>query len=108
MHSRRARRDDAAGAPSSSPRTSDTAGPSVVDPAWRHNDLRHCGVQLASADPSTSTQNAAHNGDAPWIFVALVPLLIAIVMAELSEGGIDAKAIALLDLGSVLLRPAYR
>jgi energy-coupling factor transport system substrate-specific component len=46
----------------------------------------------------TSTQNAAHTGDAPWIFVALVPLLIAIVMAELSEGGIDAKAIALLGI----------
>ena len=46
----------------------------------------------------TSTQDAAHNGDAPWIFVALVPLLIGIVVAELSEGGIDAKAIALLGI----------
>lgn len=43
-------------------------------------------------------QNSAHSGDAPWIFVALVPLLLAIVMAELSEGGIDAKAIALLGI----------
>ena len=42
--------------------------------------------------------NTAHSEDAPWIFVALVPLLIAIVMAELSEGGIDAKAIALLGI----------
>ena len=42
--------------------------------------------------------NTAHSGDAPWVFVALVPLLIAIVMAELSEGGIDAKAIALLGI----------
>jgi energy-coupling factor transport system substrate-specific component len=42
--------------------------------------------------------NTAHNSDAPWIFVALVPMLIAIVMAELSEGGIDAKAIALLGI----------
>ena len=57
----------------------------------------------------TSTQNAAHSSDAPWIFVALVPLLIAIVMAELSEGGIDAKAIALArHPRSVLLRLAYR
>jgi energy-coupling factor transport system substrate-specific component len=45
-----------------------------------------------------ATQNTAHAGDAPWIFVALIPLLIAIVMAELSEGGIDAKAIALLGI----------
>ena len=42
--------------------------------------------------------NSAHSSDAPWIFVALIPLLIAIVMAELSEGGIDAKAIALLGI----------
>lgn len=42
--------------------------------------------------------NAAHSGDAPWVFVALVPLLLAIVMAELAEGGIDAKAIALLGI----------
>jgi len=43
-------------------------------------------------------QNTAHNGDAPWIFVALIPLLLAIVMAELSEGAIDAKAVALLGI----------
>jgi len=42
--------------------------------------------------------DTAHSGDAPWVFVALVPLLIAIVMAELSEGAIDAKAIALLGI----------
>jgi energy-coupling factor transport system substrate-specific component len=42
--------------------------------------------------------NTAHSGDAPWIFVALIPLLIAIVMAELTEGAIDAKAIALLGI----------
>jgi energy-coupling factor transport system substrate-specific component len=42
--------------------------------------------------------DSAHSADAPWIFVALIPLLIGIVMAELSEGGIDAKAIALLGI----------
>ncbi len=42
--------------------------------------------------------DSAHSTDAPWIFVALIPLLIAIVIAELSEGGIDAKAIALLGI----------
>ena len=26
-------------------------------------------------------QNTAHSGDAPWIFVGLLPLLLAIVMA---------------------------
>jgi energy-coupling factor transport system substrate-specific component len=43
-------------------------------------------------------QNTAHSGDAPWVFVALIPLLLAIVMAELSEGAIDAKAVALLGI----------
>jgi len=43
-------------------------------------------------------QDSAHSGDAPWIFVALIPLLLAIVMAELSEGAIDAKAVALLGI----------
>ena len=42
--------------------------------------------------------DAAHSGDAPWIFVGLIPLLLAIVMAELSEGAIDAKAVALLGI----------
>ena len=42
--------------------------------------------------------NTAHSSDAPWIFVALVPLLLGIVMAELSEGAIDAKAVALLGI----------
>ena len=46
----------------------------------------------------SSGPDAAHNGDAPWIFVGLVPLLLAIVMAELSEGAIDAKAVALLGI----------
>jgi energy-coupling factor transport system substrate-specific component len=43
-------------------------------------------------------QNGAHSGDAPWVFVGLLPLLLAIVMAELSEGAIDAKAVALLGI----------
>lgn len=42
--------------------------------------------------------DAAHSSDAPWVFVALVPLLLGIVMAELSEGAIDAKAVALLGV----------
>jgi energy-coupling factor transport system substrate-specific component len=46
----------------------------------------------------TAGQNTAHTGDAPWIFVGLLPLLLAIVMAELSEGAIDAKAVALLGI----------
>jgi energy-coupling factor transport system substrate-specific component len=42
--------------------------------------------------------NTAHGADAPWIFVALVPFLLAIVLAEISEGSLDAKAVALLGI----------
>ena len=43
-------------------------------------------------------QNTAHNGDAPWILMGFLPLLLAIVMAELSDGSMDAKAVALLGI----------
>jgi energy-coupling factor transport system substrate-specific component len=42
--------------------------------------------------------NLAHRADAPWIFVALLPLLLAIVVAEVAEGSLDAKCIALLGV----------
>jgi energy-coupling factor transport system substrate-specific component len=45
-----------------------------------------------------SGANGAHSGDAPWIFVALIPMLLAILLAEISEGAIDAKAVALLGI----------
>jgi energy-coupling factor transport system substrate-specific component len=32
----------------------------------------------------------SHSSDAPWIFVTLLPLCLAVVFAELSDGGIDA------------------
>jgi energy-coupling factor transport system substrate-specific component len=48
-------------------------------------------------DPAGS-ENLAHSGDAPWIFLALLPLLFAVIVAELSEGTIDAKAVALLGV----------
>lgn len=41
---------------------------------------------------------ASHSTDAPWIFVLLLPLLAAIVLAEVSAGGLDAKAVALLGM----------
>src|SRR4051794_41748417 len=39
-----------------------------------------------------------HTTDAPWLFVLLLPLLVAVVLAELSESGIDAKVIALVGM----------
>ena len=47
---------------------------------------------------TAQSANSAHAADAPWIFVAVLPLLLVVVLAELAEGGIDAKAIALLGV----------
>lgn len=51
---------------------------------------------------------AAHTTDAPFVFMATLPVLILVVLAELSRGGIDAKALALLGVLSAVnagLRP---
>jgi energy-coupling factor transport system substrate-specific component len=40
----------------------------------------------------------AHSADAPWLFVLLVALLAALVMAELAGGGMDAKTVAVLGV----------
>jgi energy-coupling factor transport system substrate-specific component len=50
----------------------------------------------------------AHNTDAPLLFVAILPVLIAIVLAELTSGSLDAKALAMLGVLSAVnaaLRP---
>jgi energy-coupling factor transport system substrate-specific component len=40
----------------------------------------------------------AHSTDSPWLFVLLIALLAALVMAELSGGGMDAKTVAVLGV----------
>src|SRR5436190_18751494 len=52
---------------------------------------------LLVSNPSWS-ENLAHATDAPWIFVVVVPLLIAILLAEVADGGLDAKAVAVLGV----------
>lgn len=50
----------------------------------------------------------AHSTDAPLIFAAIIPLLLILVLTQLSDGGMDAKSIALLGvLAAVIaaLRP---
>lgn len=39
-----------------------------------------------------------HDGDAPWLLALLLPLLIVVVLAEIADGGMDAKAVALLGV----------
>jgi energy-coupling factor transport system substrate-specific component len=41
---------------------------------------------------------ASHSSDAPWLFVVVVPLLFAVVLAELGDGALDAKAVAVLGV----------
>jgi energy-coupling factor transport system substrate-specific component len=45
-----------------------------------------------------SALDTSHSGDAPMVFVILLPLLAAVVLAELTSGGMDAKAVAMLGM----------
>lgn len=59
---------------------------------------------LAAADSTA----VAHADDAPWLFAAIVPLLLVVVLTQLHDGVMDAKAIAVLGvLAAVIsaLRP---
>ncbi|MBM3687573.1 MAG: ECF transporter S component [Actinobacteria bacterium] len=58
------------------------------------------------AEPGSTA--VAHAADAPWIFAAVVPLVLLVVLAQVSDGGMDAKAIALLGVMAAvvcILRP---
>lgn len=44
----------------------------------------------------------AHSQDAPLLFALLLPLLLGVLLAELSEGHLDAKAVALLGVLSAV------
>ncbi|MDA8436125.1 MAG: ECF transporter S component [Actinomycetales bacterium] len=50
----------------------------------------------------------AHAGDAPWLFAVVLPLVIAVVLADVADGGLDAKGVALLGVlsaAAAALRP---
>ncbi|MEU8700396.1 ECF transporter S component [Streptomyces sp. NPDC048680] len=48
---------------------------------------------LAGAD-----SGLAHSRDAPWLFAALLPLLVGVVVAMIADAGLDAKAVAMLGV----------
>ncbi|MFJ6380467.1 ECF transporter S component [Kitasatospora sp. NPDC092039] len=65
---------------------------------------------------STKSALVGHSADAPWLFALLLPLLLAVVVAQISEGrsagggapGLDAKSVALLGVlaaAGAALRP---
>jgi energy-coupling factor transport system substrate-specific component len=43
-----------------------------------------------------------HAGDAPWVFLVLLALMAALVVSELSSGGLDAKTVAVLGVLSAV------
>ncbi|MGW6565048.1 ECF transporter S component [Streptomyces sp. NPDC054975] len=49
---------------------------------------------FADSDSAVTT----HAADAPWFFAALLPLLIAVVVATIADSGMDAKAVAMLGV----------
>lgn len=55
-----------------------------------------------------AADTVGHTTDAPFLFVLVLPVLVAVVLAELAEGGIDSKALAMLGILSAVdaaLRP---
>jgi energy-coupling factor transport system substrate-specific component len=46
----------------------------------------------------TPAAGVEHGADAPWLFAVILPLLIAVVASELADGGMDAKAVAMLGV----------
>ncbi|MEU6081039.1 ECF transporter S component [Streptomyces sp. NPDC047108] len=59
-----------------------------------------------------SSSGLAHAQDAPWLFAALLPLLVAVVVATIGDttngGGLDSKAVAMLGVlaaAGAALRP---
>ena len=50
----------------------------------------------------------AHSTDAPFAFIVILPALVAILLAEITEGGIDTKSLAMLGVLAAIgaaLRP---
>ncbi|MGW7354432.1 ECF transporter S component [Streptomyces sp. NPDC054784] len=55
-----------------------------------------------------SASGLAHARDAPWLFAALLPLLLAVAVATVADAGLDAKAVAMLGVlaaAGAALRP---
>jgi energy-coupling factor transport system substrate-specific component len=40
----------------------------------------------------------AHAADAPWIFALVLPLVLAVLLAEVADGALDAKGVAMLGV----------
>ncbi len=59
---------------------------------------------IGAADSTAIT----HASETPWLFAVLLPLVISVVLADMADGGLDAKGIALIGVLSAVaaaLRP---
>jgi energy-coupling factor transport system substrate-specific component len=56
------------------------------------------GWPLVASRLGAASATGAHASDAPWLFVGLILLLLAVVLAEIADGGMDAKAVAVLGV----------
>lgn len=56
-----------------------------------------CWPLLLEVDPSTTDRV-----DPPFLFLALLPVILAVVLAEMSEGGMDARVLAILGVLSAI------
>lgn len=43
-------------------------------------------------------QGTAHQVEAPWVFVLILPVLVAVIATEIARGGLDVKAVAMLGV----------
>jgi energy-coupling factor transport system substrate-specific component len=48
------------------------------------------------------SRGTGHAQDAPYVFALILPVLLVVMMSELSSGGIDAKALAMLGVLSAM------
>jgi energy-coupling factor transport system substrate-specific component len=53
---------------------------------------------LFAGGSTVSDGGLPHSSDAPWLFVALLPLLLAVLFAEVADGSLDAKGVAMLGV----------
>lgn len=88
-------------------------GPLMTTPAVRLGPASRVSIAIASAigivsfiwpliaDPGSAA--VAHATDAPLLFALIVPVLLVVVLAQMSDGGMDAKAIAMLGVLSAVI-----
>ena len=87
-------RDRAPGPPRPAPSAS-ARGPS---PPWSSSaSIGVVGLRLAAARRPPVRRSPTPQ-DAPWLFAALLPLLVAVVVATIADTGMDAKAVAMLGV----------